>query len=431
MGKHHETRSRRCYAFFIDREQAGTTFTIEELSVATGWKPRTIVTYFNKKLRQLVHRGELGYRVSGVGAFSENEFVRLMSQNDDVNADPRRPDLAPNVEALVRKARESALLALQVYNNPTTVFRTEGFAVLMVVAWTALFHAIFESNGTSYFYVNDDGSPRIVDGDEKAWELAKCTEVYWPGEQNATKRNLDFFVRLRNKIEHRYVPAIDPHVAGECQALILNFDSMLVEEFGNYFAIRDAIAIPLQTSSVRVASQTEALRKLQAQHFDEVKQFIDTYRGTLPDSIYDDQAYAFRVFLMPKTGNHRNSSDLAIEFVRASDAERASLQSQIVAIKDRQVSVANANLRKAKEVVRDVASRLKLPFNMTHHFRASVRYAARKPGKFDATGCDPRYCIPDPLHRDYGWTDAWVELLVSKLTNPDEYAAVTQPKSIG
>jgi hypothetical protein len=37
-----------------------------------------------------------------------------MSQNDAVSADPKRPKLPPEVEALVRKARESALLSLHI-----------------------------------------------------------------------------------------------------------------------------------------------------------------------------------------------------------------------------------------------------------------------------------------------------------------------------
>jgi hypothetical protein len=427
-----EQRIRNCYRFFVQQEQAGTTFTSEQIAAVTAWKDRTIKTYLNKKLRQLVHRGSAGLRVSGITAFTEDEFVRLMSQNDEVSADPKRPTLAPVVEALVRKARESALLALHVYNSPSTVFRTEGFTVLMVIAWTSLFHAIFEKRQVDYFYMEADGlTAKVIDGDKKAWELATCMKRLWAEADHAVRRNLDFFIRLRNRIEHRYVPAIDPHVAGECQALLLNFDELLVSEFGNYFAIRDSISVPLQTSSVRTAAQSEALRKLQAKHFDDVKDFIDMYRDGLPPSVYENQQYSFRVFLVPKTGNHRSSSDVAVEFIKLSDnpEEMKAVEKQIVAIKEKQVPVVNADLLKAKEVAKEVAGQLGKPFNLTHHFRASVRYRVRKEGAsrtFDATGCDTRYCIPDSKHKDYGWTRAWVNLLVEKLADPGEYSAVTK-----
>jgi hypothetical protein len=122
---------------------------------------------------------------------------------------------------------------------------------------------------------------------------------------------------------------------------------------------------------------------------------------------------------------------VAVEFVKVSDNpdDIKQLQKQIVAIKEKQVPVANANLLKVKDVVKDVAAQLGKTFNRHHHFTASVRYKVRKGGKFDATGCDTRYCVPDPLHRDYGWTPAWVSFLVGKLSDPTEYAAVTQRTS--
>ncbi len=109
------------------------------------------------------------------------------------------------------------MLALQIYNSTATVFRTEGFTVLMVIAWTSLFHAIFEQRNEPYFYTEPDGvTPKMVDGDQKAWELETCMKKFWGSADHAVRRNLSFFISLRNRVEHRYVPSIDPHVAGEC-----------------------------------------------------------------------------------------------------------------------------------------------------------------------------------------------------------------------
>src|SRR5262249_49706602 len=188
----------------------------------------------------------------------------------------------------------------------------------------------------------DGVTPKLVDGDKKAWELETCMKKFWESADHAVRRNLDFFIRLRNRVEHRYVPAIDPHVAGECQALLLNFDEMLVQHFGTYHAIRDSLAVPLQTTALRTARQTEARRKLQAKHFDDIKEFIDAYRTGLPGAVYEDPKFSFRVYLVPKTGNHKASSDLAVEFVKvgAKNAdELKNLQKQIVAIREKHVPV--------------------------------------------------------------------------------------------
>ena len=49
-----------------------------------------------------------------------------------------------------------------------------------------------------------------------------------------------------------------------------------------------ALAVPLQTSTLRTAAQGDALRTLEAKHFDHVKEFIDAYRSSMPEPLYGD-----------------------------------------------------------------------------------------------------------------------------------------------
>ena len=53
------------------------------------------------------------------------------------------PRLPVEVVSNVKKAREAAVLAVEIYNRPATAFRSAAYIVLMVVACTALFHAFF------------------------------------------------------------------------------------------------------------------------------------------------------------------------------------------------------------------------------------------------------------------------------------------------
>jgi hypothetical protein len=429
-------RCRKAYVYLRDRENDGAEFSPDELAIASGWEVSSAKTNLTKKLPDVVQRvGRGRYRAVKVSQFSEAEFVRLMSQKLAVSADPRRPELAHNVDALVRKARESALLALQVYNNPTTVFKTEAYSVLMVLAWTALLHAVFERDGVTYFYEDEEGAPRLVDGDRKAWELATCIARYWKGMDGAVQRNLHFFIRLRNKVEHRYVPALDETIAGECQSLLLNFDELLTKEFGQYFAIRDSLAVPLQTGTVKTDGQAAALRKAQAAAFKEVKGFVDSYRAGLTDTVLEDPRYCLRVYLVPKVGNHRSSSDVAMEFVRPDPdhpEEYAELQRMIGIVRDRQVRVANDGLHSPKSVVREVERKLGRRFTTHHHMLAWKRYSARPTGKAtkeNAGRCKADWCVPDTRHGDYSYTDKWVTFLVEKLTDIDEYNALCSDKA--
>jgi hypothetical protein len=51
--------------------------------------------------------------------------------------------LSRQVKAALEKARDSALLAVEVYNKPAVKFKSGGYITLMVIAWTSLFHAVF------------------------------------------------------------------------------------------------------------------------------------------------------------------------------------------------------------------------------------------------------------------------------------------------
>ena len=74
---------------------------------------------------------------------------------------------------------DSALLAVELYNKPRTAFRTEAFITMMVIAWTRLFHAYFNSTiGARYYYKKKNGRYEIVDGERKAWDLATCIKKY-------------------------------------------------------------------------------------------------------------------------------------------------------------------------------------------------------------------------------------------------------------
>ena len=45
------------------------------------------------------------------------------------------------VKQLLTKAKDSAMLAIEFYNKPAVNFKSEGFIIMMCIAWTSLFHA--------------------------------------------------------------------------------------------------------------------------------------------------------------------------------------------------------------------------------------------------------------------------------------------------
>ena len=78
------------------------------------------------------------------------------------------------VKDALQKARDSALLAVEIYNKPAVTFKSGGYITLMVIVWTSLFHAIFYRKGVKPYYRKPNRRYERVDGDYKHWELGEC-----------------------------------------------------------------------------------------------------------------------------------------------------------------------------------------------------------------------------------------------------------------
>jgi hypothetical protein len=410
------------FAFFKDKLSSNTKFTLQELASATGWSVSTVRTYLPKKWRPFLDQDGQSYRVNQNSfVYSEEEYIRMMSQVQMNSSNPYKPKLDESVESLVVKARESAILAIDIYNRPATSFRSQGFTVMMIIAWTSLLHAIFENEKIDYYYYKD-GNAVVIDGDKKAWELSRCVNEYAQLSQ-AIKCNIELFILMRNKIEHRFAPVFDLDICGECQALLLNFEELITQKFGSYYSLNNTLTIPLQVIATRADWQSEALKQLQSTHYQELKGFIDSYRALLSDDVYSDMRYSFRVYLIPKTGNHRSSSDIAMEFIKYDPTQPEQfdeLEKGITFIKEKRVQVANQGRFKPSQVSTQVAQKLGKPFTISQHAKAWRYFNVRKQGK-QADGCNPLYCQYDEPHGDYVYTQDWINFLVDKLADDAEY----------
>ncbi len=147
------------------------------------------------------------------------------------------------------KCQSAAIAAVDTYNRPGPRFRTAHYIVLIVIAWTALFHATFYKKGTKPWYKKKGTNPKgdryvRVDDDPKHWDLAECLKQHYGTENPPERRNLEFLVGLRNKIEHRHVPDLDAGLYGECQAALLNLESLISSEFGSRYAMTEQLAFP-------------------------------------------------------------------------------------------------------------------------------------------------------------------------------------------
>ena len=208
---------------------------------------------------------------------------------------------------------DSALLAVEVYNKPRTAFRSEAYIALMIMAWTRLFHAHFHATIGDRYYYKKKGRYEIVDGEKKAWELGTCLKKY-SKLAGPVEKNLQFFIGLRNKIEHRHIDKreVDALIFGECQALLYNYENLLIQLFGSQYALNEALVYSLQFSHLRTPRQEHANKAALSKDLSDVVGYIEKYRSALEDTDYDSQEYSIKLLQVPKISN-TNRADAAIE----------------------------------------------------------------------------------------------------------------------
>ena len=398
---------------------------------STGWKDVTFNTYFSKKLagKILERIDNQKYKILNIEKYDKDSFLRFMSQKQEKSEEPFAKNLKEKTNILLEKSRNSAMLAIDIYNRPQTKFKTEGYISMIIIAWTALFHSIFEESGEDYNHYDKEGKPIIIDGETKFIELSECIKRT-DEISEAAKKNLLFLIGLRNKIEHRIVPTLDIQVCGECQACLTNFENLLISKYGNYYALSENLAIPLQLTNFAEENLISAKKAFQANHYEDIKNYIYNYRESLSDEVYNSMEYSFKVFLIPKTSNNIKTSDMAIEFLKMTDLTKEDedkFSSAIAMIKEKQVPVINLNNYKPGKVCEEINKRLGLNIGTNFHAKLWKYYNVRKPGH-QADGCNTQYCIYDVANESYLYTEAWIEFLVEKLSDPEEYRKIENYK---
>ena len=330
---------------------------------------------------------------------------------------------------LLAKSRESALAALRVFNDPLSAFRTETFIVLMIIAWNSLLQALLERSSVDYYERDESGAQVIIGGRAKVLETWKLVQLALSADEyRAVRANLDFFLGLRHQISHRYLPALDVAVMGEAQAMLLNFENLLVNRFGEEAALGDRLAVPLQLSGFRNQETLRSLRKAQAQLPTDVSDYLTRHRSGVDDDVLTNSEYCLQIFFVPVAANRERSADAVVRFVPLDrvtpELERLLSQTGVVT-KRRITPVASADLLRPTEVVNLVAERLPYRFTMDTHTRCWRHYKLRPPsGSGEPEATNDRYCRWDRLMKGYGYTRAWVEKLVRDLSDEGKYESV-------
>jgi len=342
------------------------------------------------------------------------------------NLNDVRNYISPRSREFIEKSVKSALLAVEIYNKPTLDYRTEGYIVMMNVAWTSLFHAIFEKNSIKYKYKSNQTKK------DQFYELKKCLSVYQGNLKKEIEANLKFLIQLRDLIEHKLIPDLDDDVFGECQACLYNYEKILSDNFGPNYQLYNSLAYSLQFSKSYTIEQLKSKKNYDLSTYKSIKKFIEQYRNSLDPEIFQSIHYSFRVFMIPKVGNHIETSDLAVEFIKydpSNEVENESYENLLVLIKDKRVT---DKFLRAGEVSKLVYENLKAKkpsnwkFNPSYHHSRCTKYFKIRVGKYtgEPEKTDEKYCIYDNTFKQYKYRKEWVDFLTDKLRDDELFKKI-------
>lgn len=325
---------------------------------------------------------------------------------------------------MVEASRDEASLAVRLYNDPAEVRSFEGFTIHMHLAWLYLFHAEFTRDGVDFRYWRRD-TPRLLEkvaGEPKRWELARSVQERWPDPKNPVRANLEFFIGLRNKVEHRFArqqEALSAAAGGQAQALLLNYEEELTVEFGVSSSLATRLRFPVFIGSF-TAEGERSLRRLRQTLPATLRTFIADYNANLDPSVADNPRYELRLRVFQELAAKSEPDALATQFTRYDDMsedERAIVEGLgrkgRVIIKERQRDVVGRGLKKPGQVIAEVEAQIPFRFHQGHFKKAREVLNVRPPGGAShPERTDEKYCTYDDLNENYGYKDAYVRKLV-------------------
>ncbi|MGI9372008.1 MAG: DUF3644 domain-containing protein, partial [Hyphomicrobiales bacterium] len=192
------------------------------------------------------------------------------------------------------------------------------------------------------------------------------------------------------------------------QACCLNFERTICEQFGETTSLSKNLSLALQFAKLEL----EQISELQQYEVpDKIQALQREFTKNIPKEVLQDAEYQLKVKFNLETATKANAH---FEFFgdKELDELNENAKTQIVFEKKFADNVYPHKPRKVCELVTKQTGRT---YNMHQHIQAWKRHKVRPDsGSKRRDKTDPDYCIYHKAHKDYTYSDKWVELLVSE-----------------
>lgn len=279
---------------------------------------------------------------------------------------------------LLTKSKEAMLAAIQVYNNPSTSFKSENFIVLSIISWTYLMHAYYKKSNVDYRYFTVKNKNKSFNktkyGSFKYWELEKCIDFEQSPLDQGTKNNLKFLIGLRHEIEHKMTDQIDSFISPKIQACCFNYNIYIKKLFGTKHSVENHLSFSLQFASY-TEDQVSQIKKYKTVPSN-ITKYISAFEKNFDDSVFNNPSYSYHVIFIQKNTNSRSRADKVIEFIPADSPLAEGL--------NREYAIVN-EIEKKKYLPSDIVNKINnlgyLKFRITEHTVYWKEMKAKDPKK--------------------------------------------------
>ncbi len=390
-------------------------------------------------------KSELERRTWGDGSSHGRRFDRFVRQHLSVSTTrpSRQTDRISDLEKQVRSlgghpvgaeptdmeiqlqhSRAACLSALQVWNDPDSGFRTGGFSLQFVTAWNSLSLALLQRDGVEWRKLKS-GVPVVRQGVEQALDTGDLIGLAFPGDDVAGLReNVRFWLDLRNAVAHRYLPALDVAVIPHAQAGLLNFERVIVEEFGEEYQLSEKLSVPLQLSGFRDPDVLASRLRAQGALPLDVQALLARAADATPE-LLADETFMMRVAFVPVvTGSGRNPDAVAY-FVRPGEVPTElaeTLERYVVLPKAARGPRPNIG---AKDVVSEVQRRVPFRFNTVDHAAVARSLGVRPPRGEPDCSLDELFCDYVTAAKIYVYNQQWIDRIVEVLSTEKGFRDAT------
>lgn len=368
-----------------------------------GWRNQDIQALLNVGRKATVNSARITeVKQSGEVVPASDEAVEQFIARKKA-FDPRTGLNVFEDERLVR-AREAMIVAVQVFNSPTLIFKTGMFAILANVAWTYLLHEHYTRK-----------SVKITDAEGKTWSLSFMLKRNDCPLSPGMKKNLNDLKEIRDAVEHNILGKADSKWLPLFQACCLNFDRKIRELFGDALSLQGELAFALQFSKLNFGQVCE----LQNHDIPEHIEALDArLREGMTDEELTDLDYQFRVVY---TLDSASKSRSHFQFLQPGSAEAKEVSNVLVKFRPAD----ETHPYKPKAVCEEISRRTGRSFTAHNHTQAWRLHGIRpRKGAPHPDQTNKDYCVYHPAHGDYTYSEKWIERLVAEWMDEKTWLAI-------